>query len=194
MHHHLDAYAYTNRLRPLPPQQKLIFALVVLGIALVTHPVTQGLIFIWLSVWTIGYARIPARVYGSVLTVMLLFLLTSTPALVLEIVPVNQRTLTQANSLGGLVVGNWYCFISQSGFRQAMEVGMRSLACIACLLFMLFTIPFAELLSILRQCRVPVVLIDLLLLMYRFIFLFLDVLTQLQLAQRARGGYRTRQR
>jgi cobalt/nickel transport system permease protein len=30
--------------------------------------------------------------------------------------------------------------------------------------------------------------------MYRFIFLFLDVLTQLQLAQRARGGYRTRQR
>nr|WP_228035674.1 CbiQ family ECF transporter T component [Oculatella sp. LEGE 06141] len=72
--------------------------------------------------------------------------------------------------------------------------GRRSLSCIACLLFILFTIPSAELLSILRQCRIPPVLIDLLLLMYRFIFLFLDVLTQLQLAQRARGGYRTRQR
>jgi cobalt/nickel transport system permease protein len=194
MHHHLDAYAYTNRLRPLPPQQKLIFALVVLGIALMAHPATQGLIFIWLSVWIVGYARIPVRVYGSVLVVMLLFLLTSIPALVLEIVPVHQRAMIQTNSLGGLVVGNWYCFISQPGFIQAMEVAVRSLACTACLLSILFTIPFAELLSILRQCRIPTVLIDLLLLMYRFIFLFLDVLTQLQLAQRARGGYRTHQR
>jgi cobalt/nickel transport system permease protein len=194
MHHHLDAYAYTNRLRPLPPQQKLIFALVVLAIALIAHPATQGVIFIWLSVWTVGYARTPFRVYRSVLVVMLLFLLTSVPALVLEIVPVEQRALTQMNSFGGLVVGNWYGFISQSGLVQAIEVGVRSIACTSCLLFILFTIPFAELLSVLRQCRIPTVLIDLLLLMYRFIFLFLDVLTQLQLAQRARGGYRTRQR
>jgi cobalt/nickel transport system permease protein len=105
-----------------------------------------------------------------------------------------QCALNQTNSFGGLVVGNWCGFISQSGLVQAIEVGMRSLACTSCLLFILFTIPFAELLSILRQCRIPVVLIDLLLLMYRFIFLFLDVLAQLQLAQRARGGYRTRQR
>lgn len=194
MHHHLDAYAYTNRLRSLPPQQKLIFALVVLGIALMAHPVTQGLIFIWLSVWIIGYARIPIRVYGSVLIVMLLFLLTSIPALVLEIIPISQRALIQADSFGGLVLGNWYCFISQVGLIRSIEIGMRSIACIACLLFILFTIPFAELLTILRQCRIPEVLIDLLLLMYRFIFLFLDVLTQLQLAQQARGGYRTRQR
>lgn len=194
MHHHLDAYAYTNRLRPLPPQQKLIFALVVLGIALIAHPATQGVIFIWLSVWTVSYARTPVRVYGSVLVVMLLFLLTSIPALVLEIVPVDQRALIQTNSFGGMVVGNWYGFISQSGLVQAIEVGMRSIACTSCLLFILFTIPFAELLSILRQCRIPTVLIDLLLLIYRFIFLFLDVLTQLQLAQQARGGYRTRQR
>lgn len=194
MHHHLDAYAYTNRLRSLPPQQKLSFALVVMGIALVAHPITQGLIVIWLSIWTVGYARIPARVYGSVLGVMLVFLLTSIPALVLEIVPLHQRAMVQENSWAGLVVGNWYGFISQPGLLQAVAVGMRSLACTACLLFILFTIPFAELLAVLRQCRVPTVFIDLLLLMYRFIFLLLDVLTQLQLAQRARGGYRTRQR
>jgi cobalt/nickel transport system permease protein len=163
MHHHLDVYAYTNRLRPLLPQQKLIFALVVLAIALIAHPATQGVIFIWLSVWTVGYARTPFRVYRSVLVVMLLFLLTSVPALVLEIVPVEQRALTQTNSFGGLVVGNWYGFISQSGLVQAIEVGARSIACTSCLLFILFTIPFAELLSILRQCRIPTVLIDLLL-------------------------------
>lgn len=194
MHHHLDAYAYTNRLKPLPPQQKLIFALAALALALVTHPVTQGLVFLWLCLWTVGYARIPAKIYGQVLAVILLFLLTSMPALLLGVVSADQMALVQEKSLGGWRLGSWYLFVSHAGLAQAIAVSMRSLASTACLLFILFTIPFAELLRVLRQCRIPTVLLDLLLLMYRFIFLFLDVLTQLQLAQQARGGYRTRQR
>ncbi len=194
MHHHLDAYAYTNRLKHLPPQQKLLFALVTLAIALVAHPVIQGAIFLWLSGWTLGYARIPAKVYGRVLAVIMLFLLTSLPALVLEVVPANQLASVQASAFSGLMMGDWYLFVSNPGLTQTVAVGMRSLACVSCLLFILLTIPFTEILLVLRQCRVPTVLLDLLLLMYRFIFLFLDVATQLQLAQQARGGYRTRRR
>ena len=202
MHHHLDAYAYTNHLKQLPPLQKLLFALTTLAIALLAHPLTQAAIFVWLNVWTIGYARIPIKVYGRVLGVVSIFLLTSLPALLLNAMPqgggyaiaLDEITAIQANSLGGLVLGNWYLFVSYSGLMQAMEIVVRSLACFSCLLFIFFTIPFAELLSILRQCRFPPVLLDLLLLMYRFVFLFLDVATQLQLAMAARGGYRTRQR
>ncbi|VXD21697.1 Cobalt ABC transporter, permease protein CbiQ [Planktothrix serta PCC 8927] len=194
MHHYLDAYAYTNHLKQLPPLQKLLFALTTLAIALLAHPLTQAAIFVWLNLWTIGYARIPIKVYGRVLGVVSIFLLTSLPALLINAIALDEITAIQANSLGGLVIGNWYLFVSYSGLMQAMEIVMRSLACFSCLLFILFTIPFAELLSILRQCRFPPVLLDLLLLMYRFVFLFLDVATQLQLAMAARGGYRTRQR
>lgn len=194
MHHHLDAYAYTNHLKQLPPLQKLLFALTTLAIALLAHPLTQAAIFVWLNLWTIGYARIPIKAYGRVLAVVSIFLLTSLPALLINAIALDEITAIQANSLGGLVIGNWYLFVSYSGLMQAMEIVVRSLACFSCLLFILFTIPFAELLSILRQCRFPPVLLDLLLLMYRFVFLFLDVATQLQLAQQARGGYRTRQR
>jgi cobalt/nickel transport system permease protein len=194
MHHYLDAYAYTNHLKQLPPLQKLLFALTTLLIALLAHPLTQAAIFVWLNLWTIGYARIPIKVYGRVLGVVSIFLLTSLPALLINAIALDEITAIQANSLGGLVIANWYLFVSYSGLMQAMEIVMRSLACFSCLLFILFTIPFAELLSILRQCRFPPVLLDLLLLMYRFVFLFLDVATQLQLAMAARGGYRTRQR
>ena len=194
MHHHLDVYSHTNSLKKLPPLQKLVFALTILAIALVAHPLTQGAIFVWLNVWTIGYARIPIKVYGSVLGVVSLFLFTSFPALLFNVVAIEQINLIQASSLGGLTIGNWYLFISHSGLIQAGEIGMRSLACVSCLLFILFTIPFSELLLILRRFRCPPLLLDLLLLMYRFVFLFLDVAMQLQLAQQARGGYRTRQR
>ncbi|MBD2579873.1 cobalt ECF transporter T component CbiQ [Oscillatoria sp. FACHB-1406] len=194
MPHDLNAYAYTNRLKQLPPQQKLTFALVILSIALVTHPIAQGLIFVWLSVWIVGYARIPAKIYGRVLFVIMFFLFASLPALIIEGVSAAQLDRIQTNSLAGVVLGDWYFFISQTGLMRAVEVSMRSLACVSCLLFILFTIPFAELLAIMRRCRVPSLLIDLLLLMYRFIFLFLEVALQLELAQRSRGGYRTRQR
>ncbi|MGI0484252.1 cobalt ECF transporter T component CbiQ [Pantanalinema rosaneae CENA516] len=194
MHHHLDVYTYANRLRQISPQQKLLFAIAVLVIALITHPIPQLLIAVWLGIWTVGYARIPARVYLSVLMVAGLFLLTSIPALVVSVVAVDQIASIQPDPVAGITFGNGYFFVSRDGLIRAFQIGMRSLACTSCLLFLLFTIPFTDLLQVLRQWRVPILLTELLLLMYRFIFLFLDVVTELQLAQRARGGYRTRQR
>lgn len=194
MHHHLDVYTYTNRLRPVSPQQKLWFAISLLLIALMTHPTAQLLIALWLGVWTIGYARIPAKVYLNVLMVAGLFLLISLPALIVNIVPMEQIASVRWDQIGGITVGHWYLFASRSGLTQGFQIGMRSLACTSCLLFVLFTIPFTDLLQVLRQWHVPTLLTELMLLMYRFVFLFLDVVTELQLAQRARGGYRTRQR
>ncbi|OCR02254.1 cobalt ECF transporter T component CbiQ [Oscillatoriales cyanobacterium USR001] len=194
MHHHLDVYTYSNHLRQISPQQKLWFAIAVILIALMTHPITQLLIVVWLGIWTVGYARIPAKVYLNVLMVAGFFLLTSIPALAIDVVAVEQLASVQLDQLGGVTIGNWYFFVSHIGLIQAFQIGLRSLACTSCLLFVLFTIPFTDLLQVLRQWRVPILLTELLLLMYRFVFLFLDVVTELQLAQRARGGYRTRQR
>ncbi|MBD2463690.1 cobalt ECF transporter T component CbiQ [Oscillatoria sp. FACHB-1407] len=194
MHHHLDVYTYTNHLRHISPQQKLCFVIAVLLIALMVHPILQLLIAAWLGVWTVGYARIPAKIYGNAMMVAGLFLLTSIPALMISIVSVEQIATGQLDPMAGVTLGNWYLFISRSGLLQAMQIGARSLACTSCLLFVLFTIPFTDLLQVLRQWRVPTLITELLLLMYRFVFLFLEVVAELQLAQRSRGGYRTRKR
>jgi len=194
MHHHLDVYSYTNRLRSVSPQQKLVFAIALLGMALITQPFTQLVITGWVAVWILIYARIPVKVYLTLVMVAALFWLTSLPALSLAGVTVEKIGTIQPESLGGIVVGNWYVFISRSGLMQAVQIGLRSLASTSCLLFILLTIPFTDLLQVLRQWRVPTVLTELLMMMYRFVFLLLDVATELQLAQRARGGYRTRRR
>lgn len=192
--HHLEGYACNNRLRQVSPQQKLLFAIAVLLIAFIGHPVTQGVIVLWMGMWTIGYARIPPGVYLRVLLVAGVFFLISVPALVVNGIPAEHIAGVYQDRLGGVAVGNWYLYISHQGLVQALRIGLRSVACTSCLVFVLFTIPFTDLLQVLRQWRVPPVLTELLLLMYRFIFLFLSVIAELQLAQRARGGYRTRQR
>ncbi|XGV86168.1 MAG: cobalt ECF transporter T component CbiQ [Limnothrix sp. BL-A-16] len=194
MAHHLDVYACTNRLRCISPQQKLWFAIATLLIALMAQISTQLLIVLWLAVWTVGYARIPIKVYLQVLMAAGLFLVTSLLALVLNLVSIEQMVSVQQDQVGGVAIANGYLWVSRSGLVQALQIGMRSIACTSCLLFVLLTTPFTDLLQVLRQWRVPVLLTELLLLMYRFIFLLLAVMTELQLAQRARGGYRTRQR
>jgi cobalt/nickel transport system permease protein len=181
-------------LRQIAPQQKFGFAIAVLLIALIAHPVSQLLIIGWLSIWTIVYARIPFKVYLQLFAVAGIFLFMSIPALVLNGISLNEIAAIRADEIQGIAVGNWYLFISRSGLIQASQIAARSLACTSCLLFILFTIPFTDLLHLLRQLRIPTLLTELLLLMYRFIFLFFDVVTELQLAQQARGGYRTRKR
>lgn len=188
----IDSLAYTNRLLKLPPEQKLIFAFGVELIALVSHAPTQILIILWMGVWTVVYAGIPFKLYLRLITFASFFVLMSLPALVFNLVSTTQMDLAKADQWGGMSLGEWYLYISRSGTEQAIVVSLRSLACVSCLFFILCTVPFTQLLQTLRRLRVPVILTELLLLMYHFVFILLKTAGELGLAQQARGGYRTK--
>ncbi|MEQ8464296.1 cobalt ECF transporter T component CbiQ [Coleofasciculus sp. E1-EBD-02] len=187
----IDAIAYRNRLRYLPPAQKLGFALMVLFIALLSHAPTQFLIILWMGIWTIGYAGIRWQVYLRLIALASLFLLMSLPTLIVNIAPTTHIEVTTMDQWGGINLGSWYLYISRSGSQQAGVVFMRSLACVSCLFFILCTVPFIEIVQTMQWLNVPVILTDILLLMYRFVFILLKTAKELKLAQQARNGYRT---
>ncbi len=194
MHLWLDRLSHNNRLRYLPPEHKLGFALVVLAIALIVRPPVQIAIALWMSVWIVGYARIPVNVYGQMLGLAIWFWVTSIPALIISGVAVSAQTSIQADALFGLTLGSYYLYLSHQGFVQAALIFTRTIATVSCLYFVLFTTPLTELLQVLRRLGCPVVLTELLLLMYRFIFILLSTASEIWIAQQSRNGYRTRQR
>jgi cobalt/nickel transport system permease protein len=194
MHLWIDNLSHNNRLRQLPPEHKLGFALVVLAIALVTHPPVQIAIALWMSVWIVIYARIPVGVYGRMLGLAVGFWVTSTPALLISGVLVETRSLVQTDVFCGLTIGSYYLYLSHQGAIQAVLIFTRTIATVSCLYFVLFTTPFTELLQVLRRVGCPTVLTELLLLMYRFIFILLSTASELWIAQQSRNGYRSRQR
>lgn len=187
----LDTLAYTNRLRGLPPEQKLIFAFTTLTISLSTHPLVQILMALWMSVWTVIYARIPAGVYFRLLMFTIVFCLTSLPALMVNGVSIADLQSVQPDSWYGFSLGSYYIYISRSGSIQALGILTRASASVSCLFFLMLTVPFTEILQTLRYLRFPVLLTDLLLLMYRFIFILLNTASELWTAQNSRSGYRT---
>lgn len=186
----LDTLAYTNRLRGLPPEHKLIFAIVTLLISLAAHPPVQILIALWMGIWTVVYAKIPAGIYIRILAVASFFWLTSLPALVINGVSVTDIAQVRDDSWQGLNFGFYYIYISRSGFLQALTIFTRAFASVSCLYFLMLTVPFTEVLQTLRRFKFPSLLIELLLLMYRFIFILWNTATDLSIAQKSRLGYR----
>lgn len=196
MSHLIDRLAYRNQLRGLPAQQKLGFGLVLLILSLFAPILIQLVIGTWLLGIVVGYARIPAGLYLKLLALPLGFTLLSVPALVVNVSPVDQLIALQTDLWQGQawLVGNWLLYISQTGITQVAQMLPRLWATTSCLYFMLLTVPFIEVLQVLQQLRCPVLLIELLQLMYRFIFTLLAIAEELWTAQNARCGYRTYQR
>ena len=109
----IDTLAYTNRLRWLPPEQKLMFASTLLMIAAFSHPLVQVLIAVWISIWTVVYAGIPAKTYIKLLYLATFFWLTSLPALALNGVDISQVHLVSSDAVNGLTFGSYYVYIRQ---------------------------------------------------------------------------------
>jgi cobalt/nickel transport system permease protein len=90
-------------------------------------------------------------------------------------------------------MGVWggHIYLSRQGSIQAIAVLIRSLASTSALFFIVLTIPAIDLATTCQKIGCPLILIELSLLVYRFIFLLADTAQKIITAQVARGGYRT---
>lgn len=192
MNIHIDTLAYSNRLRHLPPHQKLWFALAILVLAVVSHYPVQIVAFGWMSIWIVVYAGIPYQLYVAMMLGVMAFLVTSLPALIFDYAS-NTAAVVANDRLWQIDVWGGQLYLSQHGVVQALHVVLRSLASTNALFFIVLTIPAIDLATTFRKIGCPPILIELSLLVYRFIFMLADTAQNIITAQVARGGYRTHQ-
>lgn len=187
----IDTLAYSSRLRQLPPEHKLLFAIALLLIVYAARIPVQLLIAVWIGIWTVIYAGIPASIYLRLLSITGAFWLTSLPALAINGIELSHLSSAKPDVWRGFAWGNYYFYLSHQGIQQAGEMGARAIASTSCIYFVILTIPFTEILNVLRRIGCPTLLIELMMMMYRFIFVLLATANQLWTAQQSRGGYRT---
>lgn len=191
MGHSLDALAQTNGLRSLPPEHKLGFAAALFLLAYGAPISVQLLIALWLFLWVVQYAKIPARLYARLLSLPLGFFLLGLPAWILGAGRVEQLGNFRADVLWGAPLGSFYLYLSQQGLEQSRGIFFRSLALTSCLYFLLLTVPLGEMIPLLGRWGCPALLTELMTLMYRFIGVLGDTASQLLAAQQSRLGYGT---
>lgn len=95
----------------------------------------------------------------------------------------------QGQVLLGLDLGLFELLVTRGGLERGMEIALRILGGMGVLLFFSLTTPLPELMRAVRFFRCPPVLVELALIMYRYIFLLLEEAGRIRAAQKARLGF-----
>jgi len=179
----LDDAAQNNAFRHVHPGTKILLGLGTLLICLVSPapaiPLFSGIV---LTIVLLFPARIPARVYGELLLAPAIFVACSIVVLLFMLG-------------GGTVVWqfspvSWlHLTITDNAIHQSWLILCRVFGCITALFFIALTTPMPDLFNVMKRCRVPAELIDLMMIMYRFIFIFYAQTREIWQAQVMRLGY-----
>ncbi len=183
LHPHLSDIAFTNAWRHRNPWEKVLFGG---GLLLVTFFVAP---FPWciaiallVSLAAIAGAKIPVSSWLGVLSIPVSFAILTALGILVEI----------NHSSSGFSIGmDW------GGLPLAGGLLLRSVAAISCLAFIGWTTPLMELIPVFQRLGIPAVLIDLALMIYRFLFVTATTLGEMRRAQSWRLGradYRSRMR
>jgi cobalt/nickel transport system permease protein len=180
----IDYYAHHNRFRGLHPAEKLLLAGGSLAVTLsLPWALTAWEVLGLMVLLTLAGARIPARLYGRLMLLPLSFLLPAALTAVLRVGPLPPETGW------GLRLGTLYFGLGVAEARHALVLASRSLAAVSCLYFLSLTTPVAEILAVLRRLGVPAGLVELMLIVYRSIFVLWQTAHTIYLSQTARQGY-----
>jgi cobalt/nickel transport system permease protein len=79
--------------------------------------------------------------------------------------------------------------VTRESINQGVFVFCRVIGGMSAMIFIALTTPMTDIFIVLRQCRVPDVVIDLMMIIYRTIFFLLDQVIQIYQAQVMRLGY-----
>lgn len=183
----IDSLSYKNALRPLSPMWKCGFAVIMLLFSYLTYPAVQVLIALWMTLWTVGYARVPIKYYVTVVGVACLFYVGSVPALVVEIRPL-QESLPDIHEVAAFTIMDWKLSVTSTGLTLVGKLFIRITASLSCMTFIMFSTPFSELLQVLKRVRVPTLVLEIMLIMYRFLFILFEIANNMYVAQQSRGG------
>lgn len=180
----IDKLCYQSGLRHVNAGEKFAFAMITLLLCVVSRSIACACIVLAatgiLTVWKGG---IPVFRYLKLMTVPLAFLLLSTLAIIIDVSKTRQDFLA-------LPLGDWYVGVTFSSFFYALQLIGTALAAVSCLYFLSLSTPMPDILNVLRAIHCPTLLCELMLLIYRFIFILMEVASAITISQHSRLGNR----
>lgn len=179
-----DRYAYTSKLKSVNPMEKLIFALLTLVVGLWADslPVSIAILLI-MAFFSVVKGGTPLAHYLWLMLIPFSFLLVGVITVALEVTAEQQDFLLYSQVFGQNIG------FTPSGLATALRLFFRAWAAVSCLYYLALTTPMVDILSALKKMRCPQLLIELMSLIYRFIFILLETAQTMIVAQNSRLGY-----
>ncbi len=192
-HHHehngflsIDFYAQYSRLNPCPPELKLLIAMLAITACLVSNSwAVCGFVLASMSLATVWWGKIPLFYYFALLLLPAGFIVLSSLAILIQF----------SNNPTGYLdfhIFGAYLSITSASQNTALMVTAKAFSAVSCLYMLSLSTPIYELIGVLRRCRMPHIIIELMYLIYRYIFILLNLHNNMSRALESRLGYTTK--
>ena len=173
---YIDKYAYISALAEVRPERKLVLGLLSLILCILSSRLLAfAAIFIFMGFLTVGKAKIPGKYYLKLMSLPFTFLFFSVLGIVLEV----------------RINPNFQIGFSADALATAIYLVAKALGAVSCLYFIILTTPIRDVIGILDYLRCPKILITITTLIYRNIFLLMEVATIKLKSMQGRQGFQS---
>lgn len=179
----IDYYSYISALREWNTVYKVTFSVAALLTVIAANSMEISVVtFLFMLFLSIGVGRIPGKDYFSLMKIPAAFIL------------LGGATIAVQFGSGGenLFITRFFgtnLFITASSLRLGINVTLKAFSAVSALYMMTLSTPMGEIISVFRKIRVPVLILELMHLIYRYIFILSET-NQLQKdAAASRLGY-----
>ena len=91
--------------------------------------------------------------------------------------------------LYSIKIGSLYIGVSSESIIISTRLFFRALSCLTCIYFIMLTTPFNQLIFVFKKLHLPDIVLEISMLMYRFIFIFMEEVEDIRKSQELRFGY-----
>ncbi|MGN1319072.1 MAG: cobalt ECF transporter T component CbiQ [Lachnospirales bacterium] len=166
----IDYIAYNSALYIVNPYLKTLFFVAALILCISVGKICVLLFTLFsMAFITIFIGKIPYKRYISLLTVPFVFIMLSTFTMALEL-------------KGGI-------HITRNGQIEGLKLFLTALSGISCLYGLALSTPMSDLIEVLKKIKVPSIIIELMFLIYRFVFVLSDTMNDMRISAKVRGGF-----
>ena len=178
----MDYIAHHNALTETNPYLKLFITIFLLVLTLALDNLYFDIfIFIAMSIVILAIAKINIRSYLKFLSIPMVFVVLTCIFLIFFF---GKGEVIYETGIFGIVV-------TTDSLHYGVYTFFRVIGCLPLLGFLALTTPIAKILHCLETLKVPKIVIEIALLMYNTIFIFLNEIDTMQKAQETRLGYST---
>lgn len=179
----IDSYAFTSGMRNVNASFKVLFSVTLLVLCLVLdHIWVSVAVMVSMALLTICVGGLSIRRYLSLMSIPIAFIVMGSIAIAAG---VSARPFGEFR----LDLHLFYLYTDRPDILRAVRLGLKALGAVSAMYMLTLSTPASEIISVLGRARLPKLLIELMHMIYRFIFILMDVQSKMSTAARARLGY-----
>lgn len=180
----IDDYAYKNKLSKVNPNMKFAIGMLLLILSLINPYNYISLLVIGIMSFVIvGIAKIEFKDYIHFIKIPFVFLILSIIMILLNF------SKDKGSLLYSINIGSLYIGVSNESIVSSTRLFFRALSCLTCIYFIMLTTPFNQLIFVFKKLHLPDIVLEISMLMYRFIFIFMEEVADIRKSQELRFGY-----